>query len=113
MWSVARADSHPSRLSSAYLDVRTAEEFANGHAPGAVNAPLMFASASGMTPNAGFLTAAAALAPDKAAQLLVGCKSGVRSLKASSALTEAGYTSVIDVAGGWTAWEAAGLPVEK
>jgi rhodanese-related sulfurtransferase len=93
--------------------VRTAEEFANGHAPGAVNAPLMFSTASGMTPNPNFLASASQLAPDKAAQLLVGCKSGVRSLKASAALADAGYTAVLDVAGGWTAWEAASLPVEK
>jgi rhodanese-related sulfurtransferase len=77
--------------------VRTVEEYAGGHAPGALNVPLMFAAAGGMAPNPAFLEQAKAALPDTATQLLVGCKSGMRSSKACVALAEAGYTGVLDV----------------
>ena len=41
------------------------------------------------------------------------CKAGPRSAKASAALADAGYTNIMDVQGGFTAWESAGLPVQK
>src|SRR5215471_6842045 len=43
----------------------------------------------------------------------VHCKSGYRSLIAVSVLRRAGYYNVLDVAGGFDAWIAAGLPVES
>jgi rhodanese-related sulfurtransferase len=43
----------------------------------------------------------------------VHCKSGYRSLIAVSVLRRAGYHNVVDVAGGFDAWIAAGLPVES
>ena len=98
--------------STPYLDVRTPEEFGAGHAPGAVNCPLMFAGAGGLSPNPAFLSSAQAALPDKGKQVLVACKAGPRSAKASAALADAGY-SVLDVQGGFMAWEAAGLPVVK
>ena len=96
-----------------YLDVRTPTEFAEGHAPCALNMPFMNASASGMVPNPGFLAGVAAQVPDKSAQLLVGCKSGARSNKAATALSDAGYAHIIDVEGGFDAWKACNMPVEK
>ena len=93
--------------------MRTPEEFNNGHAPGAMNVPLMFARAGGMSPNPGFLASAQAALPDKSKQVLVACKAGPRSAKASAALADAGYTAVLDVQGGFSAYEAAGLPVVK
>ena len=44
---------------SVYIDVRTAEEFANGHVPGAVNIPAMLPDPASrrMAPNPGFLDA--------------------------------------------------------
>jgi rhodanese-related sulfurtransferase len=101
------------RRSTPYLDVRTPEEYGGGHAPGAVNVPLMFAGAGGMSPNPAFLASAQAAMPDKSKPLLVGCKAGPRSGKACAALADAGYTAIMDVQGGWMAWEAAGLPVQK
>lgn len=39
-----------------YLDVRTVEEFEEGHVPGAYNVPILFRNpASGMTPNPEFV----------------------------------------------------------
>jgi rhodanese-related sulfurtransferase len=94
--------------------VRTVEEFAAGHAPGALNVPIMFSAPGGMAPNPDFLAAATgALGGDKGVATLVACKAGPRASKAASALAQAGYTALTEVTGGWMAWEAAGLPVEK
>ena len=38
-----------------YVDVRTVEEFEQGHVPGAYNVPIMFRTLMGMQPNAEFL----------------------------------------------------------
>lgn len=42
--------------------------------------------------------------------IAVHCKSGYRSMIACSLLERAGYRNVINVAGGFDAWQAAGLP---
>jgi hydroxyacylglutathione hydrolase len=47
---------------------------------------------------------------DKAGPVAVHCKSGYRSMIACSLLERAGYRNVINVAGGFDAWHAAGLP---
>jgi len=65
-----------------------------------------------MTPNPGFLAAVAAALPDGGAPLLVGCKSGRRSAAAIVAMG-APYRATVNVGGGFDAWAAAGLPVEK
>ena len=38
-----------------YVDVRTVEEFEQGHVPGSYNIPILFRSQMGMQPNPGFL----------------------------------------------------------
>ncbi|MBI3832206.1 MAG: rhodanese-like domain-containing protein [Planctomycetes bacterium] len=104
-----------------YLDVRTPEEFAEGHAPGAKNIPLMLRDpASGrMVPNQEFLNVAQAnlKLEDK---LVVGCKSGGRSATACQVLEQAGYKSLKNIAGGFhgkpggnPGWTALNLPVEN
>src|SRR5688572_24154590 len=70
-----------------YLDVRTIPEFEAGHAPGAYNIPLMHAAPGGMQPNPKFADAvAAAFAKDQA--LVVACKAGGRSARASAMLEQ-------------------------
>ncbi|MFK0284454.1 rhodanese-like domain-containing protein [Streptomyces sp. NPDC090499] len=81
------------------LDVREADAWAAGHAPGAVHAPL-----SGLAAGAPLPPAAA----DRA--LVVICRSGRRSREAAALLTARGLDAV-DVVGGMTAWRAAGLAV--
>lgn len=55
----------------AYLDVRTEEEFREGHPEGAWNVPLGFASPwGGMEPNPDFLAAVRALFPPGAPLVL-------------------------------------------
>lgn len=83
-----------------YVDVRTTEEFEAGHPAGAVNVPLALAGPGAMVPNPDFLPAMkAAFALD--AKIVVGCKSGGRSLRAAQALVAAGFTHVADQRAGW------------
>ena len=106
-----------------YLDVRSEPEFAAGHPAGAVNVPLMHAGPRGMTPNPEFLAVVEALYP-KDARLVLGCRSGQRSMRAADVLQGAGYTGLVDQRAGFdgtrdtfgqvteAGWGQAGLPVE-
>ena len=85
------------------LDVRTAEELAaDGYIEGSVNIPLkeLFSRLS-------------ELPADKAAPMVVLCKSGHRGAIALMALAMNGYTDVRNLGGGLNAWIAAELPVVK
>ncbi len=83
-----------------YVDVRTEEEFAAGHPEGAVNVPSMIQGPSGLVPSPTFLaTMEARFAKD--AKLILGCKSGGRSLRAAKELLGAGFTAVVDQRAGW------------
>lgn len=70
------------------LDVRTAEEFSSGHIQGAINI-----SDTDITATVGELI------PDKTETILVYCRSGNRSAKASKELIELGYSDVYDFGG--------------
>src|SRR4029453_9421396 len=108
-----------------YVDVRTVEEYAAGHAAGAVNVPAFVRDAMGqMAPNPDFLPVMQAnFAPD--APLALGCRSGGRSMRACEVLAHAGYTQLSNIAGGFggatdpfgrlvrPGWMQAGLPVER
>jgi rhodanese-related sulfurtransferase len=83
-----------------YLDVRSIPEFEEGHPVGAANVPLLHLSSGRMSPNADFQKVVSAnFSPD--AKLVVGCKAGGRSLQAAALLEAAGYTSVVDMRGGF------------
>ncbi|KAI3922570.1 hypothetical protein MKX01_006259 [Papaver californicum] len=94
-----------------YLDVRTSEEFAAGHPPGAVNVPYLFRMGDGMTKNPNFLEEVSKHFGEDA-DIVVGCQKGIRSLKAAADLSNAGFSGVIDVAGGYSEWTRNGLPTE-
>jgi len=97
-----------------YLDVRTPQEFQAGHVEGAVNIPIMNTNAFGMmTPNPDFIAQVQSAFPDKSEQIVVGCQSGKRSAMAADALTDAGYSALMNVEGGFAAWIGAGLPVAQ
>jgi rhodanese-related sulfurtransferase len=107
-----------------YVDVRTVEEFAEGHPAGAVNVPFMVAGGGAMAPNPDFVRVMSAAFP-KDAKIICGCKAGGRSLRAAQALAFAGFPSVIDQRAGWDGarnpfgqlaepgWSRAGLPTEE
>src|SRR2546427_2894755 len=50
--------------------------------------------------------------PDRSADVVLYCASGTRSLLAGKTLQDMGYTRVRSLAGGFSAWKDAGLPVE-
>ena len=85
-----------------YLDVRTVNEFDAGHVPGAKNIPFVDFDPmrGGMAPNPQFVEIAARNFP-KDAKLICGCQRGQRSLMAAQALLAAGFTSVVDMRGGY------------
>ena len=74
------------------LDVRTPQEFAQGHIPNAVNLPL---DDIGDNPPAEL--------PDPDQLIMVYCRSGNRSKTASEALASMGYTNVVEF-GGINTW---------
>ena len=98
-----------------YLDVRTVTEFNQGHPTGAYNIPAFIPGPMGMAPNPQFVAEVQArFAPDT--PIVLGCRSGGRSLMALRILAAAGYTDLVDNEAGWagaagsTGWQAAGLP---
>ncbi|KAG2485530.1 hypothetical protein HYH03_015701 [Edaphochlamys debaryana] len=96
-----------------YLDVRTPEEWAAGHPPGSINVPVISMGPAGRLPNPGFNAEVERAYPDRAQPLVVGCKSGARSMMAIEKLVGMGYTKLVNVQGGFDMWCASGLPVEK
>lgn len=82
------------------LDVRTVEEYNEGHIKGAVLIPVQV------------LAERLAEVP-KNKQVYIYCHSGVRSARASKLLAKHGFTNIENVVGGFEAWKAAGYPVEK
>ena len=69
------------------LDVRTSQEYREGHIPGSVNAPLQSSSGDGSVP------------AGKDAPLFVYCHSGARSRQAVSLLARMGYANVKNIGG--------------
>ena len=75
------------------VDVRRADEFAEGHIPGAINIA-----------NEDIVSAEPAELPDKEQVIYVYCRSGNRSKQASEKLAAMGYTNIIEFGGilDWT-----------
>jgi rhodanese-related sulfurtransferase len=84
------------------LDVRTPKEFAGGHIAGATNIDFLAGD---------FAERVAKLAREQA--YLVHCASGRRSTNCLPQLQRLGFTNLVHLDGGITAWRAAGLSVTK
>lgn len=80
------------------VDVRNRSEWDTGHLKGALHVPL-----------ATFTDHLAELPRDR--PLVVQCETGSRSAVAASVLRANGFRDVANLAGGFTAWRKAGLPV--
>jgi molybdopterin/thiamine biosynthesis adenylyltransferase/rhodanese-related sulfurtransferase len=85
---------------AAWIDVREADEWQEGHLPGAVHIPR------------GFLESRIETAvPDKAQPVVLYCASAARSAFAAKALQGLGYENVHSLAGGFTDWKRNGLEI--
>ena len=83
------------------LDVREKQETDAGMLPGAKHVPR------------GYLELRIEeTVPDRGADVVLYCAGGTRSLLAAKTLAEMGYTRVRSMAGGFSAWKDAGLPLE-
>lgn len=82
------------------LDVRTPQEYAEGHLEGAqnldVSAPDFAQALDGLDPGASYA---------------VYCRTGVRSAAALDIMREQGFDSLVHLEGGISAWTASGRPV--
>ncbi len=83
------------------LDVRTPEEFASGHVPGAINIP---SDSPSLVPK---------MWPDPETEIWVYCHTQNRSVPFASSLRKAGYRNIYTVDGGITAWTKKGYPIDR
>ena len=82
------------------IDVRTPAEYGSIHAEGAINHPMESLDLNN-------------LPFSKSDEVHVICQSGGRSMKVSQKLEAAGFSNIINIEGGTSAWQAANLPVVK
>jgi len=84
------------------VDLRPADEFAKGHILGARSIPL-----------ADLARRSGELDKHKAKPVIVHCGDGNRADGGIALLRKLGFANVVNLSGGYTAWQQAGLPVEK
>jgi rhodanese-related sulfurtransferase len=84
------------------IDVREDNEWAAGHAAGAIHLGKGIIERD-----------IEAQVPDKSTTMVLYCGGGFRSALVADNLQKMGYKNPISLDGGWRAWNAAGLPTEK
>lgn len=84
------------------LDVRTPDEYAAGHVPGALNIPHTELAAR-----------IGELADAKARDIVVYCRTGKRSAQALEVLRGAGFTRLLHMQGDYVRWSEERRPVTK
>jgi rhodanese-related sulfurtransferase len=95
--SMRRTLTNIAAMARLVLDVRSPEEFAKGHVPGALNVDI----------NApGFASKVSTF--DKSKPILLNCHAGSRGAIASAELAKLGFKTVCNLEGGLAAWEKAG-----
>ncbi len=83
-----------------FVDVRSTDEFQSGHVPGAQCVPLDQLEKGNV--------------PIPKDQLVIlSCQSGNRSAKAKKLLSEMGFQNLVEMDGGFSAWQKAGFPVKR
>ncbi len=84
------------------LDVRGADEFAQGHILGALNIP-----------HDQLENRLAELEPHRGDKILLYCRTGQRAAVAAALLRKSGFEAVFKLNGGLLAWQGAGLPLTR
>jgi rhodanese-related sulfurtransferase len=82
--------------------VRTPEEFAQGHVPGALNIPV-----SDLAARAGELM------PFRDKEIVVYCQVGPRAYFVGMLMEQNGFTGVLDLQGHMHEWLSNGHPIQK
>lgn len=91
-----------SKENARILDVRTPEEYHDGHIYGSILLPVdkIKEKIENVLPN-------------KDQKIYVHCRSGIRSTKATKEMLKLGYSNVHNMQGGIMAWQDKGYPVSK
>ena len=92
---------HSNDFDGLILDVRSAEEFAEGHVPGALNVPHSR------------ITSHLATLGSIQQPVLVYCRSGRRAGIALETLTDLGFKQLYHLDGDMQAWQSDSLPIEQ
>lgn len=98
--TVAQAKDAAGATDTQFIDVRTTEEYASGHAVKAAHFPL-----DALEKDLSKL--------DKDKPVYVICQTGRRSQKGAEILQKAGFKDIYNIEGGTSAWMSAGHPTEK
>ena len=99
---VAKYEKNMTQPDVQLVDVRTPEEFSEGHLENAINIDVTADDFDAKVANL-----------DKEKPVMVYCKSGGRSAKASARLKELGFKTITDLEGGITNWKSENKPVVK
>ena len=99
---VATYETEMSKPNVQLIDVRTPAEYAEGH----------IANSKNINITGEDFDAQVALL-DKSKPVLLYCKSGMRSAKASLRLKELGFENITDLEGGFGTWRNANKPIEE
>lgn len=84
------------------LDVRSSEEFNEGHLPGAIHIPHDEIAAQ-----------LDKITPASSEELIIYCHSGRRAQKAAKILHKNGFSNIRDLTGHWEGWASSGLVREE
>ena len=90
------------RQDGVLLDVRTDNEYLDGHIVNSIHIPLNFLK-----------DRISELESHREHPIIVSCRSGNRSSQAAAMLRKAGFSKVHNLAGGIMAWQHANLPLSK
>ncbi|MDD2798359.1 MAG: rhodanese-like domain-containing protein [Bacteroidales bacterium] len=84
------------------LDVRSPEEFSEGHIKGALNIDIRQSDATAKIDKL-----------DKNAKYIVHCRTNHRSSMAVSYMMQKGFKTIFQMMDGFSGWAANGLPIQK
>jgi rhodanese-related sulfurtransferase len=82
-----------------FIDVRTVEEFDDGHLRGSFNVPVSIDTEQGRVANPDFLDVME-VNFEKSEKMVILCRAGARSARAVTILREAGYSELLDMTAG-------------
>ena len=86
------------------IDVREPQEYEAGHVPGAMNIPRGILE---------FMMTQDEALSDRQRAIILYCKTSGRAALSAQSLQKLGFAQIRSIAGGFDAWLAAGLPIDR